>query len=215
MIYPPIEELTANKYNRYMLVIATAKCARMVTDEYCEQRAIAEKLLENKQTDKSLASMIKREIRDEKAVKTAINRLHKGSYRIVDESLDMEYQAEKLHLEMLKEEEAERLAVERKQREDDARRAQLKAIAEAHANDPVEEEDEDSAIDAAFDLKAQRQMKRRAQNSSATEKSAAENTIDDDIDSDDDYEDDDSLDSSIDDTLGIDGALDDDGSYDV
>ncbi|MGI6743869.1 MAG: DNA-directed RNA polymerase subunit omega [Eubacteriales bacterium] len=214
MIYPPIEELTNNKYNRYMLVIATAKCARLVTDEYCEQRAVAEKLLENKQTDKSLASMIKREIRDEKAVKTAINRLHKGSYRIVDESLDMEYQAEKLRLEMLEEEEAERVAIERKQREDDARRAQLKAIAEAHANDPVEEEDEDSAIDAAFELKAQRQLKRRAQNSAAAEKTIVENTKDDNFDSDDDFEEDDGLDS-IDDNLGIDDETDDDSSYDV
>ena len=214
MIYPPIEELTNNKYNRYMLVIATAKCARLVTDEYCEQRAVAEKLLENKQTDKSLASMIKREIRDEKAVKTAINRIHKGSYRIVDESLDMEYQAEKLRLEMLEEEEAERLAVERKQREDEARRAQLKAIPEAHANDPVEEEDEDSAIDAAFDLKAQRQLKRRAQNSPAADKTVIEYTKYDSIDSADDFEEDDGLDS-IDDSLGIDNETDDDSSYDV
>lgn len=213
MIYPPIEELTNNKYNRYMLVIATAKCARLVTDEYCEQRAVAEKLLENKQTDKSLASMIKREIRDEKAVKTAINRIHKGSYRIVDESLDMEYQAEKLRLEMLEEEKAERLAVERKQREDEARCAQLKAIAEAHANDPVEEEDE-GAINAAFDLKAQRQLKRRAQNSPAADKTVIEYTKDDSIDSADDFEEDDGLDS-IDDSLGIDNETDDDSSYDV
>lgn len=213
MIYPPIEELTNNKYNRYMLVIATAKCARLVTDEYCEQRAVAEKLLENKQTDKSLASMIKREIRDEKAVKTAINRIHKGSYRIVDESLDMEYQAEKLRLERLEEEKAERLAVERKQREDEARRAQLKAIAEAPANDPVEEEDE-GAIDAAFDLKAQRQLKRRAQNSPAADKTVIEYTKDDSIDSADDFEEDDGLDS-IDDSLGIDNETDDDSSYDV
>ncbi|NLB16462.1 MAG: hypothetical protein GX827_06600 [Clostridiales bacterium] len=213
MIYPPIEELTNNKYNRYMLVIATAKCARLVTDEYCEQRAVAEKLLENKQTDKSLASMIKREIRDEKAVKTAINRIHKGSYRIVDESLDMEYQAEKLRLERLEEEKAERLAVECKQREDEARRAQLKAITEAHANDPVEEEDE-GAIDAAFDLKAQRQLKRRAQNSPAADKTVIEYTKDDSIDSADDFEEDDGLDS-IDDSLGIDNETDDDSSYDV
>jgi DNA-directed RNA polymerase omega subunit len=213
MIYPPIEELTNNKYNRYMLVIATAKCARLVTDEYCEQRAVAEKLLENKQTDKSLASMIKREIRDEKAVKTAINRIHKGSYRIVDESLDMEYQAEKLRLERLEEEKAERLAVECKQREDEARRAQLIAIAEAHANDPVEEEDE-GAIDAAFDLKAQRQLKRRAQNSPAADKTVIEYTKDDSIDSADDFEEDDGLDS-IDDSLGIDNETDDDSSYDV
>ena len=60
MIYPPIEELTNNKYNRYMLVIAASKCARMVTDEYCNQRAVVEKLIQNKQTDKTIASQIKR-----------------------------------------------------------------------------------------------------------------------------------------------------------
>lgn len=87
MIYPPIEELTQGKYNRYTLVVATAKCARMVTDEYVQQRELAEKLLANKETDKSLAQMIKREFRDEKAVKSAIKRLYQGEFRIVDESL--------------------------------------------------------------------------------------------------------------------------------
>jgi len=85
MIYPPIEELTRNgKYNRYTLVVATAKCARLVTDEYVEQRETAEKMLANKETDKSLSSMIKREFRDEKAVKTAIKRLHQGEFRIIE-----------------------------------------------------------------------------------------------------------------------------------
>lgn len=96
MIYPPIEELTQGKYNRYTLVIATSKCARMVTDEYCEQREVAEKLLANKETDKSLASMIKREFRDEKAVKNAIKRLYQGEFQIVDESLDPAYQQRKI-----------------------------------------------------------------------------------------------------------------------
>ncbi|MFA6947712.1 MAG: hypothetical protein WCQ72_01885 [Eubacteriales bacterium] len=97
MIYPSIEELSqSGKYNRYTLVIATSKCARMVTDEYVAQREIAEKLLANKETDKTLASMIKREFRDEKAVKSAIKRLYQGEYKINDESLEPAYQAEKL-----------------------------------------------------------------------------------------------------------------------
>ncbi len=88
MIYPSVDELSVNgKYNRYTLVIATAKCARMVTDEYVEQRETAERKLANKETDKSLASMINKEFRDEKAVKTAINRLYNGEYKIVDESI--------------------------------------------------------------------------------------------------------------------------------
>ena len=83
MIYPSIDDLTKGKYNRYELVIATAKCARIVTDEYVKQREVAEKLIANQETDKSLVSMIKREYRDEKAVKNAINRLHNGKFQIV------------------------------------------------------------------------------------------------------------------------------------
>ena len=82
MIYPSIDEITKGQYNRYTLCIATAKCARIVTDEYVEQRELAEKMLANKETDKSLASMIKKEIRDEKAVKTAIKRLYNGEFAI-------------------------------------------------------------------------------------------------------------------------------------
>ncbi len=83
MIYPSIDDLTKGNCNRYELVIATAKCARIVTDEYVKQREVAEKLIANKETDKSLISMIKREYRDEKAVKNAINRLHEGKFQIV------------------------------------------------------------------------------------------------------------------------------------
>ena len=89
MIYPSVDELTQNnKYNRYTLVIAVAKCARMVTDEYVAQREAAERMPANKETDKSLASLIRKDFRDEKAVRIAINRLYQGEYRIVDSSID-------------------------------------------------------------------------------------------------------------------------------
>lgn len=88
MIYPTPEALSANgKYNRYTLVIASAKCARAITDEYVEQRAAAEKMIANKETDKSISSMIKKEIRDEKAVTTAVKRLDNGEYIILDETV--------------------------------------------------------------------------------------------------------------------------------
>ncbi len=87
MIYPSIDNLTKGKFNRYTLVVATAKCARLVTDEYVRQREAAEKLISNKETEKSLVAMIKREFRDDKAVKTAINRLDSGEFRIKEESL--------------------------------------------------------------------------------------------------------------------------------
>ena len=80
MIEPTIEALTKGQFNRYELVVGVAKCARIDTDEYVEQRTAAEKLIANRETDKPLASMISAEYRDQKAVKIAIARLHEGRY---------------------------------------------------------------------------------------------------------------------------------------
>ena len=84
MIKPTINELTKGEMNRYELVIAIAKCARMVTDEYVSQRERADRMIANRETDKPLASLIAKEYRDEKAVKTAINRFHDGRYQVVE-----------------------------------------------------------------------------------------------------------------------------------
>ena len=84
MLYPTINELTKDEYNRYELALATAKCARMITDEYVRQRVAAEKAATgNKESDRNLMNMINKEYRDEKAVKNAINRIHSGEYKIV------------------------------------------------------------------------------------------------------------------------------------
>lgn len=80
---PSVEELTKDGMNRYELVIATAKCAHLITDEYVEQRTYAEKLIENKETDKSIGALIDEDLRDEKAVKNAVLRLNAGLYRVV------------------------------------------------------------------------------------------------------------------------------------
>ena len=42
MLYPTINDLTKGQFNRYELSLATAKCARIVTDEYVKQREDAE-----------------------------------------------------------------------------------------------------------------------------------------------------------------------------
>lgn len=86
MIHPTIQELTYDgKFNRYELALATAKCARKITNEYVRQRDAAEKAMTgNKDTDKPLMNMIDREYRDEKAVKLAINKLYAGEYTIVE-----------------------------------------------------------------------------------------------------------------------------------
>ena len=43
MLYPTIGQLTKDEFNRYELTLATAKCARVLTDEYVRQREEAEK----------------------------------------------------------------------------------------------------------------------------------------------------------------------------
>ena len=83
MFKPSIDQLTQGKFNRYSLVIATAKCARLVTDEYIAQRAQAEQLVAEKKTDKTIASMIASDIRDNKAVENAVQRLYRGEYNVI------------------------------------------------------------------------------------------------------------------------------------
>lgn len=85
MIYPTIAELTKGEYNRYQLTLATAKCARLITDEYVKQRVAAETALTtSKDSGPTIASMISPELANEKAVKNAIDSIHKGAYVIVD-----------------------------------------------------------------------------------------------------------------------------------
>lgn len=87
MIHPSIGELTNdNQINRYTLVVATAKCARIITEEYVKQREYAEKLALSKDSEKksNFAALIKKEYRDEKAVKTAITGLHNGEFLITE-----------------------------------------------------------------------------------------------------------------------------------
>ncbi len=89
MLYPTIQELTKDEFNRYELALATAKCARIITDEYVKQREAAEKAATgNKENDRNLINMINKEYRDEKAVKNAINKIHTGEYTIVHTSED-------------------------------------------------------------------------------------------------------------------------------
>lgn len=79
---PTINDLSKGKYNRYTLVIAAAKGARMVTDEYVRQHDRAEAMIASKETDKPLFALIDKECRDEKAVKVAIDRLMSNKYKI-------------------------------------------------------------------------------------------------------------------------------------
>ena len=90
MIYPSIQELLNlspdkegnQRLNKYMLVMATAKCARVITNEYLKERKKAEKLISEKKTEKDMASLIKKEYRDEKAVKNAVKELNEGEFKL-------------------------------------------------------------------------------------------------------------------------------------
>lgn len=97
MLHPTIDELTQGKYNRYELALATARCARLITDEYVRQHEEAERSQTgNKETDRPVNTMIDRELRDEKAVKVAINRIYKGIYTIDLHAEDHPEDAEEL-----------------------------------------------------------------------------------------------------------------------
>ncbi len=85
MIYPTIAELTKGQFNRYQLTLATAKCARLITEEYVKQRTAAEAtLIGSKEGGSTIASMIDPALANEKAVKNAIESLKRGEYDIVD-----------------------------------------------------------------------------------------------------------------------------------
>lgn len=80
MIYPTIKEITKDNYNRYTLVIATAKSARHITDEAV---AAAEKAAaaaaESGKDNKPAAG----EFLGEKAVTLAVDKLLTGEYKVI------------------------------------------------------------------------------------------------------------------------------------
>ncbi len=82
MIFPTVDQLTKGEFNRYELVVGVAKCARIVTDEYIEMRAKAQRMIDNHETEKSLASLIDPEYKDQKAVKIAIAKLESGRFKL-------------------------------------------------------------------------------------------------------------------------------------
>lgn len=89
MLYPSIQEILKatekdgeERLNKYSVTMATAKCARMITNEYIKERQIAEKKVANKETDKDLASLITKEYRDEKAVKNALREMKQGDFEV-------------------------------------------------------------------------------------------------------------------------------------
>ena len=140
MIYPTIKELTKDgDYNRYEIALATAKCARMITNEYTRQRVEAERQMTgNKETDKPLNTMIDKEVRDEKAVKLALGRIHQGAYTIVHKDPAIQEQEEQAILAGINRP-YEDTRVDEDEDEEDVRAEEAE---EADAEDEDEAEDE-------------------------------------------------------------------------
>lgn len=88
MIYPTADAIGKGTHDRYSVTIAVAKAARLVTDEYTKEREEAEKKISNKETDKSIHALISEELRDDKAIKTAIDRITAGVYSINDPEIE-------------------------------------------------------------------------------------------------------------------------------
>ena len=77
MLYPNVQKMTNDKVNRYMLVIAAAKCARRITDQMTEEAEQAEEKKEPK------GEAVEAEIVSEKPVTTAIDMLSSGEGKII------------------------------------------------------------------------------------------------------------------------------------
>lgn len=72
--------------NRYELVIATAKCARMITDDFILQKELEERV-EGRDLDKPIPVLVSDEFKDEKPVQSAVDLLTDGEFRIVEDTL--------------------------------------------------------------------------------------------------------------------------------
>jgi DNA-directed RNA polymerase subunit K/omega len=79
MLYPSIEALCENKYNRYELVIATAKCARSITEIQAAKQKEIEAQNARELTDKV---GMRKPVKEVKAVKTAILKIYQKDYLI-------------------------------------------------------------------------------------------------------------------------------------
>ena len=146
MIYPTIADLTKGEFNRYQLTLATAKCARIITDEYVKQRVAAENQISStKEGGSTIISMIDPPIlANEKAVKNAINGLHSGEFRILSDE-----EAAELHRKQAEEAERKKAEEEERKLAEEAALAAEEAQADAYDEDAeVTDADAAAAADA-------------------------------------------------------------------
>ena len=86
MLYPSIQELLkatekdgVERLNKYSITMVTAKCARVITNEYAEQSYYANKK-SGKDQDGNV--VVKKEYKDEKSVKNALREMKDGEFEI-------------------------------------------------------------------------------------------------------------------------------------
>ena len=86
MLYPSIQELLKatekdgkERLNKYSITMVTAKCARVITNEYAEQSYYANKK-NGKDQDGSV--VVKKEYKDEKSVKNALREMKEGEFEV-------------------------------------------------------------------------------------------------------------------------------------
>ena len=84
MLYPSIQELLKStekngeeRLNKYSITMVTAKCARVITNEYAEQCYLA-----NKKGKNDDGTTVKKEYKDEKSVKNALREMKAGEFEI-------------------------------------------------------------------------------------------------------------------------------------
>lgn len=86
MLYPSIQELLKlspdengnERLNKYTLVMATAKCARIITNENRVRK-------DNEKSSGERRDYKKEPVKDEKAVKSAVKELNEGTFTVVFE----------------------------------------------------------------------------------------------------------------------------------
>lgn len=78
MLYPSVQQLTNDKINRYALVIATAKGARIITDKVAKEREEAEMRRDPKDTK----PLFTPDSVNEKSVTLTIDKIMNGEFKI-------------------------------------------------------------------------------------------------------------------------------------
>jgi len=131
MIYPSIAELSDQGVNRYMLSIATAKCARKITEEAAANQT-PDAAKDDKYNQKKSSS-------DGKPVRKAIEKLYTREYRVFLDGVTAE---EEPPVEELTEEVAETEAAK-----------DVDQVCEAAENDTADEAEETAKEDATEESK--------------------------------------------------------------